>query len=108
MRHVHCLFDTFQQMFSYYNDAFTKQVNSAYKTDLARLELSQTSCENPVSYNEGKVVYICEPDLYKVIFSKNPSYQMGFLYTNASWGLKMYKKCLLLCHLPLTTLLYIQ
>ena len=105
MRHVHCSFDTFEQSFRYYNGALAKKVKKAYKVSLKLLCEMHTVCE---PYIKGKAVYAYEPDFYQVIFSKNPFYQMGFSYTNASWGFKMYNKYLTLCHLPSTTLLYIQ
>ena len=49
-------------------DALTKKVKIVYKSDLRALAVVPYCGTTSLSYNEGKAVYISEPDLYQLIF----------------------------------------
>ena len=60
------------------NQTLLNRVRKAYKTDLKSLIDTRTSCATPLSYNDGKVVYLSEAGLYQLIFSSRLGYAEKF------------------------------
>ena len=59
------------------SQALKNQVKKAYKSHLKNIELGEDSIPHLIPYRDGLAVFVLEPGLYQLIFSKR--FVIGYL-----------------------------